>query len=45
MVLKVRNGEIKFDRKSVNEMLGISMGDNKVEELDFRPKEDECYRR
>ncbi|CAH1448073.1 unnamed protein product [Lactuca virosa] len=42
-VLKVINGEIKVDRQSVNEMLGIPMGDQKVEDLSFRPAEDECY--
>ncbi|CAH1453910.1 unnamed protein product [Lactuca virosa] len=42
-VLKVINGEIKVDRQSVNEMLGIPMGDQKVEDLSFRPAEDKCY--
>ncbi|CAH1450647.1 unnamed protein product [Lactuca virosa] len=39
----VINGEIKVDRQSVNEMLGIPMSDQKVEDLSFRPAEDECY--
>ncbi|CAH1418792.1 unnamed protein product [Lactuca virosa] len=42
-VLEVINGEIKVDRQSVNAMLGIPMGDQKVEDLSFRSAEDECY--
>ncbi|CAH1446719.1 unnamed protein product [Lactuca virosa] len=45
MILKVMNSEIKVDSQSVNEMLGIPIGEKEVDQLPFRPKDDQCYNR
>lgn len=45
MILKFIDSEIKVDSQSVNEMLGIPIGEKEVDQLPFRAKDDQCYDR